>query len=105
MAWLAWLYLLPVILNEDDILLALLLSHSGVSSSLAGLCPPGAIGSAALGGVVPVVGDGQPSGFLQLLYLGDVHLLVVHGELDLLPVQPGLLLLAVQPPTSLGSNQ
>ena len=35
--------------------------------------------------VVPEVGDVQHSGFLPLLYLGDVHLVVVHGELDLLP--------------------
>ena len=50
LAGFAWPFLLLTLAREDDILFFLVLSHSGVHSSLAGLCVPG-VGD-GLGGVV-----------------------------------------------------
>ena len=51
-AWLLFLGL--VLIEDDDILLFLFLSHSGVHSTLTGVCPPG--GVEVLGGVVGGIG-------------------------------------------------
>ena len=50
----AWLLFLGLVLLEDDILLYLFLSHSGVHNTLTGVCPPG--GVEVLGGVLGGIG-------------------------------------------------